>query len=430
MSVAVQNPTVKLLQEQRNKCWHEATKVASRASEENRAMTGEEDRQWNEAMSEMKRLDTRVSEILTGEERAKTSEARIAALAGQPIDPGATDGGGITPQQSAEQEATELRRFLKGETRSYELRLPTAVERRTLLDSTTPLPTSFVGQLYRFLVDTSSIRQTNPTIYSTASGENLVVPRSTSEGGATWTGEGVALSADDPTLQSITLSAFKIAKIMQISSELLSDTGFDIVGYMAESAGRNLGIAVDSAYVAGTGGIQPTGFTNAISGAAVALSSPTGVGGDIGFPTSGSVVGADVLIDLYHSIIPQYRPRSSWVMHDQTIKQVRKLKDTTGQYIWQPALVAGQPDTILGRPVYADPNMPKFALTPGSGTASPVIAYGDFGGYFIRDVTPIRFERSDDFAFNQDLVSFRAIYRTDGKLGDTQAVKLYQSAAS
>jgi HK97 family phage major capsid protein len=427
MSVAVQNPQVKMLQESRNKCWQEATKIASRAADENRTMSGEEDRQWNENMAEMTRLDSRVSEILTGEERAKTAEARINALAGLAPDPSATDGGGFTPQQSAEQEATELRRFLKGETRSYELRLPTAVERRALLDTSTPLPTSFVGQLYRFLVDTSSIRQTNPTIYSTASGENLVVPRSTSEGLATWTGENMALSASDPSLSSVSLGAFKIAKIIQISSELLADTGFDIVGYMAESAGRNLGIAVDAAYVAGTGGIQPIGFTNPVSGAVVAFPTPTGVGGNLGFPTSGSIVGADVLIELYHSIIPQYRPRSSWVMHDQTIKLVRKLKDTTGQYIWQPALVAGQPDTILGRPVYADPNMPKFELTP---VVAPVIAYGDFGGYFIRDVTPIRFERSDDFAFNQDLVSFRAIYRTDGKLGDTQAVKVYQSAAS
>jgi HK97 family phage major capsid protein len=422
MSVAVQNSTVKMLKESRDKAWEQAKKLAERASEENRNMSGEEDSQWNQLMTEMKRLDTRCQEILSGEESARATEARVAALAGQPVDPRATNGGG-TSHLSAEQEDIEVRRFLKGETRSFEMRLPTAVERRALLDTSTPLPTSFVGQLYRFLVDTSSIRQTNPTIYSTSSGETLVVPRSTSEGAATWTGEGVLLSADDPQLSSVPLGAHKIAKIIQISSELLADTGFDIVGYMAESAGRNLGIAVDMAYVAGNGSTQPDGFLN---DAVVAFPTPTGVGANLGFPTSGSIVGADVLIELYHSIIPQYRPRASWVMHDQTIKSVRKLKDTTGQYIWQPALVAGQPDTILGRPVYADPNMPVFT----SGSAESVIAFGDFGGYFIRDVTPIRFERSDDFAFSSDLVSFRAIYRTDGKLGDTHAIKVYQSAAS
>jgi HK97 family phage major capsid protein len=111
-------------------------------------------------------------------------------------------------------------------------------------------------------------------------------------------------------------------------------------------------------------------------------------------------------------------------MNDSTIKVARKIKDTIGQYIWQPGLQAGEPDMILGRPVYADPNMPAF------GTSTTPIAFGDFGGYFIRDVTPLRFERSNDFAFGSDLVSFRAIFRTDGQLGDTNAVKLYQTAAT
>jgi HK97 family phage major capsid protein len=419
MSVAIQNPTVKMLQEQRQKAWDQAKKIAERSAEENRSMSGEEDRQWNEFMAEMKRLDTRCSEILTGEERAKAAEGRINALAGQDQDPNAPDGG--ANPLSAGQEAAELRKFLTGEKRSFELRLPTAVERRSILDSSTPLPTSFVGQLYRYLVDTSSIRQTNPTVYSTNSGENLVVPRSTAEGAATWTGEGATLQADDPTLSSVTLSAYKVAKLIQVSSELLADTGFDVVGFMAEHAGRNLGIAVDAAYVGGTGTNQPTGF---LQSAVVALTAATGTGSTTGIPSSGDVIGADVLIELYHSIIPQYRPRSSFVMHDQTIKVVRKLKDTTGQYIWQPALVAGQPDTLLGRPVFADPHMPEI------GASTTPIAFGDFSGYFIRDVTPIRFERSDDFAFGNDLVSFRAIYRTDGKLGDTQAIKTYQTAAS
>jgi HK97 family phage major capsid protein len=422
MSTAtLNNPTVKKLSDRRAQIWESAKAVADRASEENRNMSGEEDRQWNEWMAEMQSIDNRVQDILTGEERAKTAEQRVAALTGQAPDPSAPQGGGAVVQQSAEQEAAELRRFLTGEIRSYELRLPTAIERRTLLDNSAPLPTSFVGQLYRYLVDTSSIRQTNPTVYSTSSGENLVVPRSTAEGAATWTAEGSNLTANDPTFSSVTLGAHKLGKLIQVSSELLADTGFDVVGFMAEHAGRNLGIAVDAAYVAGTGTNQPTGF---LTTAVTALTAATGVGSTTGMPTGGAVVGADVLVELYHSVIPQYRPRSSFVMNDATIKVIRKLKDSTGQYLWQPALVAGQPDTILGRPVFADPHMPTI------GVSTTPIAFGDFGGYFIRDVTPIRFERSDDFAFGSDLVSFRAIYRTDGNQGDLQAIKLYSTAAS
>jgi HK97 family phage major capsid protein len=236
-----------------------------------------------------------------------------------------------------------------------------------------------------------------------------------------WTAEGAALTASDPTISTVTLGAYKVGKIIKISSELLADEGFDVVGFLAESAGRNIGIAVDTAYVTGTGTTQPTGF---VGSATVGLTAVTGTGSLVGLPTAGASIGADVLIDLYHSVIPQYRPRGSFLMADSTIKAVRKLKDTTGQYLWQPALVAGQPDTILGRPVYADPNMDAF------GASKKPIAFGDFGGYFIRDVTPLRFERSDDFAFGTDLISFRVLYRTDGKLGDTNAVKTYATAAS
>jgi len=190
---------------------------------------------------------------------------------------------------------------------------------------------------------------------------------------------------------------------------------------VASQAGMLIGVAADTAYVAGTGTTQPTGF---ISSASTGVQAATGTGSTVGLPTAGAYANGDGLVELYHSIIPQYRPRASWVMHDQTIKLVRKLKDTTGQFLWQPALVAGQPDTLLGRPVYPDPHMPLI-----SASTSP-IAFGDFKGYFIRDVTPLRFERSDDYAFGTDLISFRALYRTDGQLADTSAIKLYTTAAS
>lgn len=405
--------------EKRKEVWDKQKGLVDRADVEHRSMDGEETRQWNQWDGEYTKLDEHIADLQLGEKRSMNANDMVGRHANQSVE--TTSGFGQWGTKTYEQEDAELRSFLRGETRILDIPLPNGIERRSLLDSSTPLPTSFVGQLYRYLVDTSSIRQTNPTIYSTTSGELLTVPRSTAEGAAHWTAEAGNLTAGDPTLSSVQFSAYKVGKLIQVSSELLADTGFDIVGYMAESAGRNIGIAVDAGYVAGTGTTQPTGFTTT---AVTALTAATGTGSLVGLPTSGTVVGADVLIELFHSILPQYRPRSSFVMKDSTVKVVRKLKDSTGQYIWQPALVAGQPDTALGRPVYADPNMPAI------GASNTPIAFGDFAGYGIRDVTPVRFQRSDDFAFGSDLVSFRAIYRTDGQQLDAQAIKLYACAAS
>lgn len=407
---------VKQLQDRRLNVWETLKGVAERAAEENRNMSGDEERQWTEGNAELKALDNRITDILAGEQRAKDGYDAMARLEDKPVDRNAPKG-----DAPAVDYGQEFRKLAAGDIRSISIGLPSVMEQRTLLDSNVPLPTSFVGQLYRYLIDTSTIRQANPTVFSTSSGENLVVPRSTAYGTAHWTAEGGALTAADPTVSSVTLGAYKVGVIIQISSELLADEGFDVPGFMASQAGMILGVAVDTAYVAGTGTTQPTGFLGA---ATVALTAATGTGSTTGLPTSGVVTNGDVLVELYHSVIPQYRSAASWIMHDATVKTVRKLKDTTGQYIWQPALVAGQPDTLLGRPVYADPHMAQI------GVSTTPIAFGDFRGYFVRDVTPLRFERSDEFAFGTDLVSFRALYRTDGQLADTNAVKTYSTAAS
>lgn len=410
---------VKNLQERRLSVWETAKGIADRAADEGRNFDGNEERQWTEANAELDALDTRIQALLAGEQRAKDAGDAMDRLAGKPVTDRSGKGG--APQVDESKVEAELRSFLNGETRRYDLPTISRAEYRTLLDASVPLPTSFVGQLYSYMVDTSSIRQANPRVFNTSSGEPLVIPVSSAEGQAVWTAEGAALTAHDPTFTNVTLGAYKLGKLIQISRELLDDEGFDVTGFLAESAGRNLGIASDAAYVNGTGTNQPTGF---LSAATVGITAATGTASTVGLPTSGAYAAGDLFIELFHSVSVPYRPRASWVMNDTTIKFARKVKDTMGQYLWQPGLQAGEPDRLLGKPVYADPNMPSI------GVSTVPIAFGDFNGYFIREVAPIRFERSDDFAFGTDLISFRAITRIDGKLGDTNAIKTYETAAT
>jgi HK97 family phage major capsid protein len=126
-------------------------------------------------------------------------------------------------------------------------------------------------------------------------------------------------------------------------------------------------------------------------------------------------------------VIAPYRASASckWIMKDATVGAARKLKDTTGQYIWQPSLQAGAPDMLLGKPVLTDPNVPGVACRRRA------VLFGDFSQFFVRFAGGVRFERSDDYAFNTDLVTFRALLRADCSLVDlTGAVKYYAGNAA
>ena len=144
----------------------------------------------------------------------------------------------------------------------------------------------------------------------------------------------------------------------------------------------------------------------------------TGGTGQVGAPT------ADELIDLFFSVIPEYRRAGTWMMSDATRSGVPKLKDTTNQYLID-RLVSGSELSLLSRPVVIDTNVAD------TGVSAKSVLFADFSAYYIRDVRVLRVERSDDFAFGQDLVTFRALLRTDGDLVDaTGAIKHYAGGAS
>ena len=112
-------------------------------------------------------------------------------------------------------------------------------------------------------------------------------------------------------------------------------------------------------------------------------------------------------------------------MNDSTVGKIRRIKDTTNQYIWQPGLVGNATDTILGKPVFTDPNMAATALNAKS------VVFGDISRYYVRKVKGIRFERSDEVQFKEDVVTFKAVIRGDGGVADTSgALKCYLGAAS
>lgn len=409
---------VKRLRERRANVWEQAKELADRAAEENRQFSGEEEGQWQQLNAELDALDKRIKNVLDGELRAKETEDQFAKLEGKPPAKGQEQ-----QARGGQQENTELRRFLAGEgPRFYDVVPNGPVDFRALVKGTAAaggdvVPTSFYDRLVQHLIETSAVMQSGATMLNTNSGETIQVPKTTAHSSAAIVGENTAIPASEPAFGQVQLGAYKYGTLIQVSRELIDDSGVDLEGYLAAQTGRALGNAFGDHAINGTGTGQPRGL---ITDATVGVTGATGVGG---------APSGDNLIDLLHSVISPYRasPACKWIMNDTTVAAIRKLRDSgdTGNYLWQPGLQAGAPDTILGKQVLTDPHVPAVGVGANS------IVFGDVSQYFVRLAGGVRFERSDDYAFNTDLTTFRALLRADSALVDlTGAVKLFAGGAS
>ena len=231
---------------------------------------------------------------------------------------------------------------------------------------------------------------------NTAGGESLQIPKTTAHSTAALTGQGASLPTSDPTFNQVTLSSYKYGILLQVGRELIDDSGVDLIGYLAMEAGRSVGNAFGVDLVLGNGSSKPSGLIFATSASPGVTGATTG---QSGAPTYSN------LVDLEYSVIAPYRQSRScyWMAADKTIGGFRKILDSQNRPIWEPSAVLGSPDLLLGKPIVADPNVPAVATSAFS------VAFGDFAQFFVRLVGGIRFERSDDFAFGSDLVTFRCL---------------------
>ncbi|HNX52025.1 MAG TPA: phage major capsid protein [Thermoanaerobaculaceae bacterium] len=393
------------LQEKRANVWEQAKALLDAASADKRDLTAEEDQSWQRMNADIDGIDARVKSITEAEQREADAAEAFAKIARQPRE----GRGGESPVMD------EVRSFLRGERGA--LTLERDVKFRDLAKGVAAsggatVPISFYGQLVEHMIDNSGVMQANPTVLETSSGETIEIPVTTSYSSATLTAENVALHESDPAFAKRSLGAYKYGVLIQAPRELIDDTGVDLEGFLARQCGRALGNAFGTDLVVGNAVSKPSGVVQ------TATTGVTGTNGVVGAFT------ADNLIDLYYSVLSSYRQNATWMMRDATIAAVRKLKDTTNQYIWTPGL-AGSPDTIMGRPVVSDPNVAAVALSAKS------VIFGDFGAYFVRIAGGIRFERSSDFAFNTDQITFKAVLRGDGILADqTGAIKVFVGNAA
>lgn len=295
------------------------------------------------------------------------------------------------------------------------------------------VPTDFQRELALHAVQAGTFRRTRANVIVTSTGEGLQVPKTTAHGSASWVAEGSASSAADETFGQVTLNAYTARRLVKVSVELVEDNAVNLLTYLGKAIGQAIGLLQNDAYLngLGSGSGQPTGLLTLTS---------AGKTGAAGQTTS---IIADDIFDLFYSVGPQYRTNAEWMTADSSVKVIRKLKDSTNNYIWSPTsgvasvLANGAPDSLLGKPFWSDPNMPTMAANAKS------VLFGDMSAYTIRDVGQTGPDASERpigafgvIRLNERYmdglqIGFLGYHRTDGNLIDaTGAIKHYANSAT
>lgn len=390
------------------------SKLAEAAAKESRQLTVEESTAFDQMVAEVEAIDGRRSAIAEGEKRAREIEESFKPNTEQKQRGGESAFGKWT-REARIGDGYDLERAHGDEARAIANR-GRGIEQRVMSATLGLGPSSVYSTLWEYAVASSQILQAGVQIINTADGNTLPMPKATVHATGASAAAAANLTASDATLATTDLAVIKRAYITSVPNELLQDATFDIEGYLARAAGRELGRLISSvASTAVTAGYTVTGVTG-----------PTGTAsGTLGAQgTAGQ--GGDVLIDLFHSVIPEYRTTAAWLMGDLTAALVRKLKTTAGDYVWERSLQVGDPATIEGKPIYIDPFLPAYTGVPATDSTKKVIYFGDFSSLAVRIAGGLRFERSVEAGFSNDTTYFRAIVRTGAVALDPNAVKFLQ----
>jgi HK97 family phage major capsid protein len=368
----------------RNNLIAQAREVLNFAEAEKRGLSAEENTKIARIEADIDSADTAIETARKLADReARASEAAASFTPSAPV--------------AENSDAEILRSIAMGETRGYEF----ARESRTLVPTTNTVGQSFFDQVFE-IAQLVGPMLTTSEVFNTTSGENLVIPTVTATSTAGSVAAAGTISESNPTFSSITLGAEKYAALVQVAQELVSDAGFNISSYIAQQLGTSLGLQANSV------------LTTKLSAAAGSI-------------VQGTATAAtyENLVDLVYGIEDGARvlPGLGFYMSKSGIAAARKMKDGSGAFIFTDSAVPGQPATLLGYPIYENPNVAAV------GSATKSVLFGHLPSFKVRVAGGVRVDQSADFAFNTDTVTYRGVIRLDGGLTHATHIGYFQGAA-
>lgn len=392
------------LREKRAKAWDAAKAFLDAQRGKDGMLSAEDTATYDKMEADVVALGKEIERL----ERQASIDAELAKATSTPIatKPGA---GGKAPEEKTGRASDEYKGSFWNAMRA---KAPSAAVYNALQVGTDSeggylVPDEFEHTLIEALEEENVFR-TLAKIINTSSGDRKI-PVVATKGEASWIDEEGLYQEDDDAFTQVSIGAYKLGTMIKVSEELLNDSEFDLESYISKEFARRIGAREEDSFFNGDGTGKPLGILAASGGAEIGVKA-----------ASATAITADEIIDLFYSLKSPYRKKAVWVLNDATIKTIRKLKDNNNQYLWQPSLVAGTPDTILGRPVVTSAYMPVAAA------GAKTIAFGDFSYYWIADRQGRSFKRLNELYAANGQVGFLGSQRVDGKLVLPEAIKVLQ----
>lgn len=404
------NERIRAMVEKRTAALQKARALLDKAAAEERDLTTEEQAQYDGWDSEIDSLsaqinrEERLSEREAAAERSLNGD-RNPVLNRQPGGQSTGEGDGT---ESRDYRQSVVRYLIDGERDGVARFDSFGGETRTIMGVSITgtgatggvlAPTVLERTLLDYVKNYNIMRRL-ATVRSSTS--DIDIPYTTTHTQAYHITEGNDFTKSTPAWNKTSMKAYKVGALTVVTHEAMQDMFIDLEGWIRDDFGDAFAALEEHDFFKGSGTGEPTGVISSATQAGEAVAAIT----------------ADTIIDVAHSLERKYRDKAVWVMNDSTIKLLRKLKLTnTGDYIWQPGLQAGQPDRLLGKPVYTSNEVDEAA------TKKAAILYGDFSRYRILDRRGLYFQRLNELYATSGQVGYLAYRRYDGKLLDTAAVK-------
>ena len=383
--------TILELREKRSTAWDAAKAFLNSHRSDKGTLNAEDDAVYSKMEQEINDLGKEISRL----ERQEQMEAELSKPVNKPLT--SKPGMGKEQETKTGRAADAYKTAMLEAIRSNFKRVSNVLQEGVDADGGYLVPEEYDHRLIDILTEENIMRNLATKI--TTSGEHKI-NIAASKPAASWIEEGGALSWGEATFDQILLDAHKLHVAIKVTEELLYDNAFGLENYIITQFGKALANAEEDAFLNGDGTGKPLGLFAAAGGGHIAN-------------TLTAAIKSDDMLDLVSALKRPYRKDASFIMNDQTLSVLRKLKDNNGAYIWQPSYQAGEPDKLLGYDIHTSAYAPADA-----------IAFGDYKYYNIGDRGSRSFSELRELFAGNGMIGYVAKERVDGKLILPEAVQI------